>query len=280
MIQPLISVITVNYNDGHGLQKTLKSVKGQLSVEFEHLVIDGGSSDNSVEVIASFSNYLSYHVSEKDSGIYHAMNKGINAAKGKYLLFLNSGDYLTNPNSLITFVPAIKNNFDIIYGNLVISSSKGDYVQKYTSVLSFSKLYQKSLPHPATVIKRDVFNTCFKYNEKLKISSDFELFIVAICKMNCTYKYLDANISFHGHDGISSNPSSQSLIIAEKNEIMRTHFPLFSTDLMYIESMKLTHSSLRYIIFDATTNSFIARKLTTLVLKVLRPFLKLNKPSN
>ena len=90
----LISIITVNYNDSSGLLKTIKSVIGQKFSDFEYIIIDGGSVDGSKDVILKHQEHFSHWVSEEDRGIYHAMNKGIKAARGEYLLFLNSGDYL------------------------------------------------------------------------------------------------------------------------------------------------------------------------------------------
>ena len=89
---PLISVVTINRNNAEGLRHTLSSVAEQSFANYEHLVIDGESNDNSTSVIAEFRGRLAYSVSEPDTGIYNAMNKGILRAQGRYLLFLNSGD--------------------------------------------------------------------------------------------------------------------------------------------------------------------------------------------
>ena len=97
---PLISIITVNFNDKIGLERTLESVFSQNFRNFEYLVIDGGSNDGSKELLEKNSEKINYWVSEPDKGIYNAMNKGISFAKGEYLIFLNSGDHLKNENSL------------------------------------------------------------------------------------------------------------------------------------------------------------------------------------
>ena len=89
-----LSVITINFNNKEGLAKTIVSVVGQTTRDFEWIIIDGGSTDGSMELIENNSEYISYYVSEPDKGIYNAMNKGIMASHGEYLLFLNSGDYL------------------------------------------------------------------------------------------------------------------------------------------------------------------------------------------
>ena len=91
-----ISIITINYNNASGLEKTIRSVVEQTYNEYEYIIIDGASSDKSKEVIQEYQRYIDFWCSEKDSGIYNAMNKGIQKASGEYLLFLNSGDVLNN----------------------------------------------------------------------------------------------------------------------------------------------------------------------------------------
>ena len=99
--KPLISIITINFNDKIGLQRTFDSVFAQDFNDFEYIVIDGGSNDGSKELIEENTDKISYWISEPDKGIYNAMNKGIKVANGEYLLFLNSGDKFYNKKSLI-----------------------------------------------------------------------------------------------------------------------------------------------------------------------------------
>src|ERR1035437_822845 len=99
-----ISVITICLNERDNIEKTIKSVINQNSTDFEYLVIDGGSIDGTTEIISKYNDKLSYFISEKDSGIYSAMNRGIKNSTGEYLLFLNGGDYLSDVNILSKFV--------------------------------------------------------------------------------------------------------------------------------------------------------------------------------
>ena len=99
-MKPKFSIITVNYNNLEGLKKTVESVKNQTYQKFEYIVIDGGSYDGSLEFIKDNESLLDYWVSEPDSGVYQAMNKGIEKATGEYLLFLNSGDHFCNTKVL------------------------------------------------------------------------------------------------------------------------------------------------------------------------------------
>ena len=115
---PKLSVITINFNNAIGLEKTIKSVIEQKFTDFEFVIIDGDSSDGSKEIIKKYSNKISYWVSEKDKGIYNAQNKGIERAIGEYCLFLNSGDYLVDTTVFQT-VFSEKRTQDIIYGDMI-----------------------------------------------------------------------------------------------------------------------------------------------------------------
>ena len=115
-----LSIITVNLNNRDGLQKTIDSVICQTFRDFEWIVIDGGSTDGSKELIEQYADHFAYWVSEPDKGIYNAMNKGIKVAKGEYLQFLNSGDSLWNETTLQGVVPFFSGTTDIFYGDVAI----------------------------------------------------------------------------------------------------------------------------------------------------------------
>jgi glycosyltransferase involved in cell wall biosynthesis len=227
-----ISIITINYNDLKGLQKTFNSVVNQSNKNFEYLVIDGGSSDGGKEFLEQNSDQLAYWISEKDSGVYNAMNKGIKAAKGEYLLFLNSGDFLVDDTIIDKVLQSIDGNVGIYYGNLIYSLN-GIKTQLWTppQTLSFTYFLSDSLPHPSSFIKRELFETHFYYSEEFKIVSDWEFYIYCICKMNVTYKHLDFIISDFDNSGISSVKENGNKIIIEKNLIYKKHFPLFIEDI-------------------------------------------------
>lgn len=150
---PKISLITINLNDVKGIERTLKSVwDNQTYTDFEHIVIDGGSTDGSVDVIKRYADKLAYWVSEPDKGIYNAMNKGILKAKGEYLLFINGGDWLA-PNILSE---VFKNSYteDIVYGNFTYVKGDGTLIPKiYKSPLTYIDLLMYSIGHPASFIK-------------------------------------------------------------------------------------------------------------------------------
>jgi glycosyltransferase involved in cell wall biosynthesis len=224
---PKLSIITINLNTGEGLKKTFDSVFKQVSTDFEYLVIDGASTDNSVEVIKANADKITYYISEKDGGIFNAMNKGIVKANGDYLLFLNSGDYFYSPESLCNLFKNF-NNEDIIYGNLLVNEEDGkQWILDYPGELSFGYFYRSSLPHQAALIKRKLFDTIGLYNEDLKIASDYEFFMNAICMHNCTYRHVNEIISVFCMGGISTNPAYSSLRSKEKSDILNNQYKSF-----------------------------------------------------
>lgn len=231
-----LSIITINFNDLDGLRKTFESVAGQTARDFEYIVIDGGSTDGSKEFLQQHSDRITHWISEKDSGVYNAMNKGIRAANGEYLLFLNSGDFLIGPDVIGEVSKLIDHEAAIYYGNLYFSLN-GVKTQLWTppDVLSFSYFQTHSLPHPASFIKRQLFFDHFMYSEDFKIVSDWEFFLVCICKFNVPYKHLDIAVADFDNVGISSVKDSSSRIAAEKRLVIEKHFPLFADDVAKLE---------------------------------------------
>ena len=207
------SIITINYNNAEGLEKTIKSVKSQTYSNFEHIIIDGNSKDGSKTVIESHKDFFSYSISEPDTGIYNAMNKGIKVSKGKYLLFLNSGDKLYDHQILDKVSKKMFENLDIYYGDLNLIFKKENKIQVFPKKLSFGFFYEKSLAHPSVFIKKNLFDDLFYYNESFKIISDWEFFTCAICKYNASYKHLGLIISKFNTDGISSRLESYQAIM-------------------------------------------------------------------
>ena len=171
-----LSIITVNLNNCDGLPKTIDSVISQTFKDFEWIVIDGGSTDGSRELIELYSEHFAYWVSEPDKGIYNAMNKGMRVAQGEYLQFLNSGDCLKDSATLYD----VFFNFhggDIIYGDCAVRVS--DTVQQeihYKPVFSLKLLLDGSINHQSSFIKRKLLQD-EPYDETLRIVSDRKFFI-------------------------------------------------------------------------------------------------------
>jgi glycosyltransferase involved in cell wall biosynthesis len=232
----VISVITINYNNKEGLAETIKSVISQSYREIEYIVIDGGSNDGSVDVIKQYAGHISFWASEKDHGIYHAMNKGIQKATGEYLLFLNSGDYLSKEDSLHKIATS-SNGEAIIYGDLIVKTSDSSWIKTLPSTLSFDFFLKDCLPHSATLIKKALFDQAGLYNEQNKIVSDWEFFMNVICKFNADYKHIGEPISVFMEDGISSHPKNEQLILQEKEKVLQ-QYVAFLPDYKLLNELK------------------------------------------
>lgn len=221
---PKLSIITINSNNATGLQKTMESVFSQSFADYEYIVIDGGSTDGSKEIIENHADKLSYWVSEKDKGIYHAMNKGITNANGEYLLFLNSGDFYIEKEVLSNIMRQISGS-DIIYGNLIIKEAHQEWLKEYPSKLTFNYFYNDSIPHSgAAFIKLNLFKKIGYYDETLKITSDWKFYLKALFIYNASYKYINETISVFPYDGISSKIENRSLLQQEKQLILNNEF--------------------------------------------------------
>lgn len=234
---PLLSIITVNFNDKLGLQRTFDSVFNQTFQDFEYIVIDGGSTDGSKELIEKNSEKINHWVSEPDSGIYNAMNKGIAAAKGDYLLFLNSGDHFHAKNSLEIAAKYLGEE-DIIYFDLEVISPETTFIKKYPKKLDLLYFYEDSLPHPSTFIKKSAFERVGFYDENLKIVSDWKWFLLAICKFSCTYQNISETISSFYLDGISSHSESITKLKLERENVISENFSEFENYLQKIAELK------------------------------------------
>ena len=210
MTPHFVSIITVNYNNCKGLKITLESIRIQTSKDFEWIVIDGGSTDGSKELLEENANFISYWISERDSGIYEAMNKGVKAAKGDYLQFLNSGDSLADKDIIKRFCER-NNTEDVIYGNAIIVDGQ-DYEVKRFHAPEFVKLsyfFGHALNHQATFFSKRCFDG-YLYNEDNRIASDIELYMYLMYN-NYTFNKWNEYIVRFDNTGLSTQKSKDEL---------------------------------------------------------------------
>ena len=196
-----INIVTINLNNKEGLEKTIKSVINQTYFDkVNYLVIDGGSTDGSKDVLEEYKQYFDYYTSKKDKGKYNAMNKGINKAIGDYILFLNSGDYLHDNNVLETIYDALDGTTAIIYGTLNVHTPQG----KQFIIGNYDYDTERGLPHPATFIKLSLMKN-EKYREDYNIISDWIFFYEQIHMKGTKYKRIPTLISDFFLNGISAD---------------------------------------------------------------------------
>ncbi len=239
-----LSIITINLNNAKGLKKTMESVLNQTSKDFEYIVIDGGSTDGSVEIIQQFNNSSIQQftwLSEPDNGIYQAMNKGIRMAKGVYCQFINSGDWLVADNTIESMLNALT-DCAVFYGNMLKMLSNGNiYYNKYVPVNSMFTFYTGSLNHSPVFIKRCLFDKYGLYDETLKIVSDWKFYLIAIGLNNERVEYIDIDVAYFDMRGISNTNSP--LNKAERRKVLIDLLPAniladYDTHWFDIEQMK------------------------------------------
>jgi glycosyltransferase involved in cell wall biosynthesis len=242
-----LSIITINLNNDDGIKKTIESVIEQTYKNFEFIVIDGGSTDDSINIIKQFSNQISFWVSERDSGIYNAMNKGIKIAKGEYCLFLNSGDFFYSSETLLNIF-SLGLSEDIFYGDSFRFDTfidKGFFIIEPDN-LSLYHFFKKSICHQSTFIKRELFNKYGYYNEQLHIAADWEFNIKAIVINDCQTKHINIPVVYYDAHGISNINREKSL--KEREVILNQLFPkrviadLFRLELLENELLMINKS--------------------------------------
>lgn len=224
-----LSVITICYNDKAGLEKTMASVTGQTFSDFEYIVIDGGSTDDSVEVIRKYAalGKVAYWVSQKDNGIYDAQNKGWRRATGDYCLFLNSGDFLANENVLAEIF-AWAPTEDIVYGDLMVDNGKiAPYRLGQPAPFTFDDLIYSTVFHPTAFIRRSLLEEAGGYDESFRIVADYDFFLRALLVRKCSSKYVPVAVTVFNTSGVGSDPANQTL---HNEERYRAQLKYFSPD--------------------------------------------------
>lgn len=215
-----LSIITINYNNAAGLKKTLDSVAAQTCIDFEHIIVDGASSDGSVEIIREYEQFLVSNlsplasnlkwISEQDTGIYNAMNKGVRMAKGEYTLMLNSGDYLVDEHVIKKVLPLLDGT-DIIQGNTI-----EDYAHQKVrnrgygkSDIDFFDVMKGHFLHQASFCRKCLFDKYGYFDESYRIVSDTKFFMTCLGKGNASFKYIDIDIANYDITGISAETQGQ-----------------------------------------------------------------------
>lgn len=217
------SIITVNFNNKEGLRKTIESVIQQTFHDFEFIVIDGGSTDGSMDVLQEYEAKINYWVSEPDGGIYQGMNKGIKKATGEYLNFMNSGDCFYN-DKVLQHVFDKQLVCDIIVGkdyhyNPQTQQGFSTILPPRISMLTF---YIQTLPHQSSFFKRELFSNTL-YDESLKIVADIKFYIQKICVEDCSIELIEEIICKREPDGISKSYNERR--VAEHQAVLAEFLP-------------------------------------------------------
>ena len=216
------SIITINYNNGKELCRTIECVINQTFRDVEYIIIDGGSTDESVEIISQHAENIDFWISERDLGVYNAMNKGLKHAHGEYVIFMNSGDSFYSPNVIKEIDNQIGDS-DILFGNVCNSASGKVYGGvKAGCEVTFLTLKKEILCHQGTFYRRAIFER-HPYDESLKLIADWKVNVQAIVFDNCKVKVVDTIIANYDLTGMSSTQSK--LHAEERQKVMSELFP-------------------------------------------------------
>ena len=206
--KPLVSIITVVYNGFATLEQTIKSVINQSYSNIEYIIIDGGSTDGSIEIIKKYEDKLAIYISEPDKGLYDAMNKGIAHAKGLLIGLINSDDWYEQ-NAVALVVESYNNNLvkKIFYGDKkCILSNNESFIRKANNNDFLIKYHGMILNHPTMFIHNEVYKK-YKYNTSLSSLSDYQLVLSAYLEDKSCFQYIPALITNYRIGGISAKLS-------------------------------------------------------------------------
>jgi glycosyltransferase involved in cell wall biosynthesis len=222
---PLLSIITVCFNSATTIRDTLNSVRQQKDSRFEYIVIDGGSNDGTVEILQDNLNIIDVFISEKDNGIYDAMNKGLQLSNGRFVLNLNSDDYLAeNAISVVLchLENLVKMEWCILTGiTKIVNCDKSEVARLKLTHKSYANRFKYNpFPHPSTIISRDILSKCNGFNSAYRIASDYDMFLRASLLHPKIY-FIDDVISNMRSGGISDESQKLSILITHQLELYK-----------------------------------------------------------
>ena len=264
------SIITINYNNCDGLEKTIQSVINQSYQNFEFIIIDGGSTDSSVEVIKKYSNKIDYWISEPDKGIYHAMNKGIIQAHGEYLNFMNSGD-LFYDNDVLKDISIKIDLKDIIIGKdfHYNANTKESFQTIFPTKLSMFTFFTGYLPHQSTFFKKELFQNMM-YSEDYRNVSDWKFYIDKIIGENRSVSFIDRLVAWREQNGISS--SDTNLVSKEREKVLKDFLPPGIWNDYNLLTKHLDRSTLEklLIISDNSKAAYILKYIIKIIFRIIK----------
>ncbi|MEJ2491388.1 MAG: glycosyltransferase family 2 protein [Desulfuromonadales bacterium] len=223
---PRFSIVTVCLNEVDSIRRTCESICSQTFDDFEWIVIDGQSTDGTLDVLSEYEARINTFISEADGGIYDAMNKGMRISRGEHLLFMNAGDYFSGQMSLQLVKDAPDK--DILYGDVLCVDAEGEsFTMNMPDTLPINFLLNKMMPHQATFIRRNLFDKYGEYDCSYRIAGDYDLFVRFLSLHKVTSFHVPHILSVFITDGISSTPSSKILRKKENHLIRKKYFPRY-----------------------------------------------------
>ena len=217
-----ISIITVSLNSVSFIEKAIKSLRFQTYPNIEHIVIDGGSTDGTLDIIKKYIDGIEYFISEPDSGIYNAMNKGISASTGDIVFFLNSDDYFADDRVLedVVFVFLKNPDIDIVFGNQIFDYGKKMMVKKQSFEVNRKQLARMTIQHQTLFARKIVFQQTKGFSEEYKVVADYDWILNVFLVYKCRFHYLDREVSVMSTQGKSWTTNFEK----ERIKVMKKYF--------------------------------------------------------
>jgi glycosyltransferase involved in cell wall biosynthesis len=230
MNYPKISIVTPSYNQGQYIEQCILSVINQNYPNLEYIIIDGGSTDNSVEIIKKYEKHITYWVSEKDNGIYDAMNKGTKKSNGEWIFFLGTDDTLFD--NILNNLYVLLSNCDFIYGNVMRKPSNIVFGYEYSQV----DILNQTICHQAVFVKRNLLIKHNYFNLKYKLCADYDFILKCFGDNHVKIKYTNQIISNYNSTGISANNNDFDFCI-DKDIIIKENFNIVFDDKLFYEKV-------------------------------------------
>ncbi len=227
MKSPTFSIITVCKNAVNTIEKTVHSIINQSYPDIEYVIIDGESSDGTLELIKKYDSHITQVISEKDDGIYDAMNKGVHNMHGDFALFVNADDYLFNDTVISRVANAIKKTppADVFFGDVIIyhkdTGKASLWNPRERDTLS---MYIGAFPHQATFYQKDAFEKNGLFDSSFRIAGDYDWAVRGFVKNKLVFRKIDILISVFAKGGISTQESFQTINRCEKQRVIDTYF--------------------------------------------------------
>lgn len=223
-MSPRLSIVTICLNDRVGLAAALDSVLVQTYRDWELVVVDGASTDGSVEEIRSREDRIASWVSEKDGGIFDAQNKGLARSRGEYVLFLNAGDRLASADALARLMEPPPTE-DVVYGDAWFQWKGQLRPWRQPDRLTFAFLMRSSLAHQATAFRRELFERVGPADATFRIAGDYEFVLRAVVVHGATARHVPFPVAVHDAHGVSSLPENAARVERERERAQGKNLP-------------------------------------------------------
>lgn len=257
-----VSIITVCYNAENSIEETILSVINQTYKNIEYIVIDGASTDRTVDIIEKYRNKIAYFVSERDTGIYNAMNKAIGASQGDFIYFLNAGDTIYSTETVEKVTKYLKTGHEhIFYGNIMFYDKKLDakWLVPSGDIIDRAFFVKDDLAHQAIFYKRQVFDIAGLYDESYKVLADCNLNVKSVIRHGLKARKMSLTIAVFELGGPSTSQRNNLENCNEKERVLNNYYSpleiklytiifILSSRIKYLPLRKIIRSTLQSII--------------------------------